>query len=262
VRLNVTTSELETSPLPTLQGKLSLGRWFGLFGVYLLLLAAPAMLLLDDVGGSWKELFLKPGLHTTTADQVLKLLAFAFYLSLCCTFIPLPTSGIVAAIATRNVALTGELWSTALVVGLVGAAASTMANLNDYHVFTLLLRHRRIAPVRDTKLSRRALAWFNKAPFTLLVAFNFLPGPVDVARVLAATGGYSRTSFAAANFTGRFIRYAILAGVCFLVGVGTITATAIMLGLAAVIVLGRALVPVVRNAVRRISHRGHRETER
>lgn len=245
------------SPRPA---ELSLRRWFMLFGLYLALLGLPIVLLLDDVGGSWRQLFTDPGEHTTTEAQVLKLLIFAFYLSLCCTFIPLPTSWIVAAIATQKVALTGELWSTALLVGLVGATASTMANLNDYHLFTLLLRHRRIAPVRQTRVGLRAVEWFNKAPFTLLVIFNIIPGPIDVARMVAATGRYPRLPFIGANFLGRFIRYVILAGVCFAVGVGTITATLIMLGLAAVLGLGRVLPPAIRKLRGKI--RARREANR
>jgi membrane protein YqaA with SNARE-associated domain len=241
--------------------EVSVGRWFVLFALYLAAMALPVALLLDDAGGSWKQLFLEPGKHTAPLDQGLKLLIFALYLSLCCTFIPLPTSWMVAAIATRQVALTGELWSTVLLVGLVGAAASTMANLNDYHLFTLLLRHRRIAPVRDSRVGRRAIEWFNKAPFTLLVIFNIVPIPVDVARMVAATGRYPRLPFAAANFVGRFIRCVILAGVCFLAGVGTLKATLIMLGLATVLALGRVLPPAIRKILLRTKagHKGHEE---
>jgi hypothetical protein len=224
---------VQTACQPPRLTALSLVRWFVIFALYLALVTLAAAVLMRQASlTSWKDLkdlFHHPGLHTSATDQVLKLLFFALYLSLCCTFVPLPTSWMVAAIATRQVALTGALWSTALLVGVVGAAASTMANLNDYHLFSLLLRHRRIAPVRD-----------------------ILPVPVDIARIIAATGRYPRLPFAAANLAGRFIRYAVLAGVCFWVGVGTVTATLIMLIVAVVLVLGRALLPAVKTAIRKV----------
>jgi membrane protein YqaA with SNARE-associated domain len=247
---------VQTACQPPRLTALSLVRWFVIFALYLALVTLAAAVLMRQASlTSWKDLkdlFHHPGLHTSATDQVLKLLFFALYLSLCCTFVPLPTSWMVAAIATRQVALTGALWSTALLVGVVGAAASTMANLNDYHLFSLLLRHRRIAPVRDSRIGRRAVEWFNKAPFTLLILFNILPVPVDIARIIAATGRYPRLPFAAANLAGRFIRYAVLAGVCFWVGVGTVTATLIMLIVAVVLVLGRALLPAVKTAIRKV----------
>ena len=153
------------------------------------------------------------------APVSVKLLGLGIYMSLCCTLLPLPTGGIIAAVATRQAALTGggdwPIWlvamTTTLLVATVGAGASTVANLNDYHLFTWLLRHHRIHKVRHTRTHESAARWFAKAPFFLLVIFNILPIPIDVIRMLAATCRYGRKPFALANFIGRFIRYAIIA---------------------------------------------------
>ena len=242
----------EPSLAAALPADVSVRRWALCFGAYVAAVALPTAWLLDRAGASWGQLFTQPGRFTSGPDQALKLLVFALYLSLCSSFVPLPTGWMVAAIATREVALTGQLWSTALLVGLVGAAGSTMANLNDYHLFALLLRHRRLAALRDTRLGRRSLEWFARAPFTLLVASNILPVPVDVVRVLAVTGRYGRRRFAAANFIGRFIRYTVLAGLAYAAHVGAVTATLVMLGLTVALAAARLLYPPVKAAAVRV----------
>jgi membrane protein YqaA with SNARE-associated domain len=144
-----------------------------------------------------------------------KLLAFAIYISLCCTFLPLPTGAVVAAVATRQAGISDSLVVTTLLVATVGAVASTIANLHDYHLLTWMLRSRRVAKVRDTGLYHASSEWFSRSPFFLVVVFNFLPIPVDVVRILATTYRYPRLPFAAANLVGRFVRYAVIAGCTF-----------------------------------------------
>ena len=108
--------------------------------------------------------------------------------------------------------------ATAAIVGAVGGAASTVANLNDYHLFTWLLRSRRIARVRHTRLYQASARWFARSPWFILVIFNIVPIPVDVIRMLATTCRYPRLPFAAANFLGRFVRYAAIAAGTYLLG--------------------------------------------
>jgi len=216
-------------------------RWFVLFAAYLAVLAIPTAWMLADLGRPPRELLTHPGQFTEAWHQLAKLLIFAGYLSFCCTFLPLPTGWLVAAIATREVALAPNLAATAVLVGLAGGVGSMMANLNDYHFFTLLLRHRRVAAVRRTRLFGLAHRWFSRAPFSLLVIFNVVPIPVDVIRMLAATGRYPRVPFAAANFVGRFIRYALLAALAYELDLTRLQASVIMLGVAVVLGLARVL---------------------
>ena len=204
--------------LPDGSDQLSVRRWLLLYAAWLGALVVPAAILLSDLPGEWRALFLRPADFTAPSEQVLKLLIFAAYVSVSCTFLPLPTGWIAAALATRAVALSQNVWITTALVASFGAAGSTVANLHDYHVFTWMLRHRGIARVRTTKLHLRAARWFRGQPFALLVAFNILPIPIDVVRMLSATCRYPLRRFAAANFVGRWIRYAVLAFVTFQLG--------------------------------------------
>ncbi len=169
-------------------------------------------------------------------SPALKLLGFAIYLSICTTFFPLPTGGLVAALATRQAALAGGLDAptivialvTTLAVALVGAAASTVANLNDYYLFTWMLRSHRVAKVRKTKTYRKASVWFARSPMFLLIVFNVMPIPIDLVRLLATTYRFPRVPFAIANFIGRFIRYAIIAFVTYWWNLGWIAVVSLL----------------------------------
>jgi membrane protein YqaA with SNARE-associated domain len=188
---------------------------------------------------SWDWESVEAFLHSLeSVSAVLKLLVFGIYISLCCTFLPMPTGPVVALVALQQSAVGPDLATTTLLVAAVGGAASTVANLNDYYLFTLLLRHRRLAEVRHTRLYDRAIRWFRRGPFLLLVVFNLLPIPIDVIRMLAVTYRYPRVPFAAANFIGRFLRYAIIAAGTYCLGreygwvvVAALFALAILLGL-------------------------------
>ncbi len=197
---------------------LSVKRWLAAYIAYLLALVIPATVMLSRMGVSWREFFADPRGATSAAGPALKLLIFAIYISLACTFFPIPTGWIVSILATRQVGLSDSLIITTLLVASVGAFASMVANLHDFHLFTLVLRHKGVARVRGTKFYDRAARWFSRRPFALLVIFNILPIPIDVIRMLAATYRYPLRPFAAANFIGRWIRYAVIASVTFVMG--------------------------------------------
>jgi len=199
--------------------RLSVRRWLAAYGTSLLALAIPALMILHRMGRRWTDLFANPrAFFLAPAHEALKLLIFALYLSLACTLLPLPTGWMVSALATRDVGLSDSMWVTVAVVATIGAACTMVANLHDYHMFTWLLRYQRISRVRQTRLYRRAHRWFSRRPFWLLVLFNLLPVPVDVVRILSATGRYPLRPFAMASFLGRWIRYAAIAGVTFAMG--------------------------------------------
>jgi membrane protein YqaA with SNARE-associated domain len=185
------------------------------------------------------------------APAAVKLLGFGLFVSLCCTFLPLPANGVVAAVATRQVAVAPTAAGTVLLVALVGALGSTVANLNEYHLFTWMLRSRHVARVRHTRMYAAAARWFGRAPFLLLVVFNILPVPIDIVRMLAITYRYPRPRFAAANFIGRFVRYAVIAAVAYALAAQGWFVAAILLGLGAALAAWR-LVP---GAWRRISRK-------
>ncbi len=213
---------------------ISVSGWFSFYGgfVGLALACVAVMVSADGVSfQTWLEQFL-PTL--TAAAPAIKLLCLGLYLTFCCTFLPLPTGWIIAAVATREVAVGGGLWTTVMFVAMAGAIGSTIANLNDYHIMTWMLRNDRIGQVRQTQTYKAAIRWFRKSPFMLVMVFNIIPIPVDVVRPLAATHRYPRMPFAAANFLGRGIRYGLIAFVTYRWNLGWI-APAGLLALAGVL---------------------------
>lgn len=153
------------------------------------------------------------GLETgdAQAGRVWLLCVYAFYLSLCCSFCPLPTAWIVLLMASNEVALVAEPVLRVVLVATVGAAGTVMANLNEYHLLTYLLRQGKVARVRLTRAYNLAAEWFGVAPFAVLVGVSILPIPVDVVRWLAVAYRYPRRRFAAAYALGRWWRYALFA---------------------------------------------------
>jgi membrane protein YqaA with SNARE-associated domain len=194
--------------------RINLRGWFGIFLGYMILLAAAVLVGLQLVRGGKVE-------WGTTLWVVG---AMMFYLSLCCSFCPLPTTWLILAVGSGKAleALSGAEWAADLdavlggwskvaVVALLGGLATTMANLNEYHVFTFLLRYKNISKVRQSRLHEWAGKWFNKGAFVLLATFCFVPIPVDVVRWLAISNRYPRGRFFAANMLGRGSRYALMA---------------------------------------------------
>jgi hypothetical protein len=89
--------------------------------------------------------------------------------------------------------------------------ATAVANLNEYHVLTFLLRYRSVGRLRETRVYEVAARWFSVSPFWTITAFSFIPIPVDVVRVLAVAARYDRFRFGLAYFVGRFFRYGLFA---------------------------------------------------
>lgn len=236
---------------PHLPDDVSIRRWVAVYAGYFLLLAVPLVMAIIAGGRTWDNWTNNTAETFRTSTEVAKLLGLALYLSLCCTFLPLPAMWIVSAVATQEFAVTGDVWTTTLIVASVGAFASMMANLNDYHIFTWMLRHHRIAAVRNTHTYRRAAKWFSRSPFLLLVVFNLIPIPVDVVRMLATTYRYPRLPFAAANFAGRFIRYGIVAFVTYELADYGWVATVALLAFALALGLGRVILALARRMSRR-----------
>ena len=129
------------------------------------------------------------------------LVGYLAYMSLACSFFPLPTAWI-------------TLWAVMefqhpVIVAAVGALGTTIANMNDYYLLTFFFKYDAVARIRKKKYYLRAVQWFDRFPFGVLSAASFLPIPVDVVRLLAISRRYRRSRFAAASFAGRFPRYLI-----------------------------------------------------
>jgi membrane protein YqaA with SNARE-associated domain len=134
------------------------------------------------------------------------------YLTLCNTLLPLPTAWIILLLASDGVMLFEQAWLRLAVVAVVGALATMMANLNEYHVLTYLLHFGLAKRIRRSRVYRWAVRWFDVSPFQTLTLIAFVPIPIDAVRWLAILRGYSRVRFGLAYFLGRLPRYALLAG--------------------------------------------------
>jgi len=184
---------------------LNLRRWFFFYIAYLASLATLATLAISYLG---------------SAPHFLWLFAlYLFYMSICCTFFPAPTAWIVLLLASPvvNITLLPDNFiilnslNTIISVSALGAVGTAVANLNEYHIFTFLLRFGHVHKVRSTRFYQTANRWFTVSPFLLLTTFSFLPVPVDIVRWLAISHQYRRDLYCFASFVGRLFRYALLA---------------------------------------------------
>jgi len=210
---------------PDSAGKdVSLIRWFGPMVLWVAVLFV--LMRVDLLGLGAGEL----------GFRVRLIVFLLLYLSLACTFLPLPTTPVICWAATATLGLsvlpgTAQRIVTAIMggpllvnVGLAadpmtrvwliagfGALGTLIANVNDYYLLTAILRHRKVAAVRNTRLYRAAVRWFSRAPWATVGAFSLIPVPVDVIRLLAITFRYPRWRFATASYAGRFVRYFLFA---------------------------------------------------
>ena len=194
--------------------QINLRGWFASFLGYLVALA----------GAVYLGLYLVQKGNSEWGTVVWVIAGMMFYLSLCCTLCPLPTTWLILAVGSGGAlaqligpgsaqamdSIIGG-WAKVAIVAVLGGLATTIANLNEYHIFTFLLRYKHVSKVRQTRLYNWAAKWYTKEPFLLLVSFCFIPIPVDVVRWLAISHRYPRRKFFAANILGRGSRYALMA---------------------------------------------------
>lgn len=222
--------------------RLNLRRWFAFFVFLLVGLTLVAMLSFSRYAA----------LNDPWAQRVWLMSLYLFYMSLCCTFVPAPTAWIVLLMASPYFALlqplrheaalsdgqSGVLAAmTIVLVGGIGALGTTLANLNEYHIWTFLLRFRGVERVRHARLYQTASRWFQVSPFALMTLVNFLPIPVDVVRWLAISNRYRRDHYALACFVGRFVRYGLFAATAFYLKLSLQTIMLIQAGLIGLLLL-------------------------
>lgn len=225
--------------------EVSTRHWFVAYGLFLLVSVSLLLVLLQKSPWAWSD-WTSHFLATFVATPaVVKVLLVMLYLSVCTTLVPLPTGWIVAGMAMREVAIAPDVWSVTLVVGLTGAIGSTLANLNDYHVWTWIFRSRRAKAIQAKRWYATAERWFARSPFWLVTVFSLVPVPVDVIRLLAISYRYPRLPFAAANFIGRFGRYALFAFATYWLNLG-LEAPIALLAFGAVLVLGKVGLSLLR----------------
>jgi membrane protein YqaA with SNARE-associated domain len=177
-----------------------------------------------------------------------------FYISLANNFVPLPTMWMVMLLASDIVGLPGAAPVRIAYVAGITAVATAMANLNEYHLVRWVLGSRAAGRVKQTRLVQWAIRWFRVSPFGILTLASFVPIPIDAVRWIAIADGYSRVRFFWANFVGRWVRYAVLAGATVWLSAGIKTIIGVQAGILLV-----AAVPMAIQALRRT--RGTSELE-
>ncbi len=144
--------------------------------------------------------FIKP--ENTLAHRPSILFDFFLYMTVACQFFPLPSLPPIAG--------TARLFPP-VIVAVVGALGTCIANLNDYAILGMLFRHHKVRKIRDIHTYRRLLNFFDRYSFLTLSCAAFLPLPIDPIRLLAISRAYPYWKYIGATFVGRFPRYLLLA---------------------------------------------------
>lgn len=213
--------------------------WFTLLVAWMAGLAAAAVWLL--------------ALYDSTEDPIALrawiLVLMCFYLTLCNSFVPLPTAWIVLLAARPEYALINNVWLNVLLVAGLSTGATILANLNEYHLLAFLTQAGVGRRVRRTRLYGWAARWFDRSPFQILSLIAFIPIPVDAVRWLAILRGYSRVRFALAYLVGRGPRYLLFASCSVILSLSNTQIFLIQCALVAGAIGARLAVRILRPAI-------------
>jgi membrane protein YqaA with SNARE-associated domain len=135
------------------------------------------------------------------SGHILDLMFYFTYMTVACTFFPLPTPPIVMEYAQRYDPIS---------MALLGGIAFCISALIDYSMVTFAFRYEKIAKVRNSETYRWAERFFSKCPFVGLVIAAFTPIPFDPVKLIACVSRYNRAKFLLACFVGRTPRYYLL----------------------------------------------------
>ncbi len=127
---------------------------------------------------------------------------FFAYMSLASNTIPLPATPVVIYVGREYP------W---FAVALLGAAATSLANLLDYEIFSSVFKTKLLRKIKESEHSRASIRAFEKVAFLALVAVNVVLFTWDLVRLVAIAAKYPRAKYVAATFIGRTVRYAVLA---------------------------------------------------
>lgn len=102
----------------------------------------------------------------------------------------------------------------ALMVALVGTAATVVAIVVDYWLIGWLVNHRLVRPVvQESRWFKVAARWFRKAPAVLIAGSALAPVPFYPVKILAIAADYPLPRFIIALIVGRLPRFYALARV-------------------------------------------------
>ena len=96
-------------------------------------------------------------------------------------------------------------------VAIVGGQATTVASIIDHTLFTRTLQFETVAQIKETRVIRVAVRWFNWQPWWTIVFFAFSPVPFYPIRIVAPMASYPVFGYVSAVVVGRVPRYFLLA---------------------------------------------------
>jgi len=134
-------------------------------------------------------------------DHVLDLLFYFSYMTIACTFLPLPTPEIAMDY--------GQMFDPIL-TAILGAIGFCISALIDYSLVAFVFRYEKISRIKTTRTYRYIERFFNKYAFVTLVIAAFTPIPVDPVKLVACASRYNRIKYVLACFAGRAPRYYLL----------------------------------------------------
>ena len=118
-------------------------------------------------------------------DNALELLFYFAYMTVACTFLPLPTPQLAMDFGQRY---------DPVLAAVLGGIGFCISALIDYSLVTLVFRYEKIDRIRSTRTYHWAAKFFGKAPFAILLVAAFTPIPVDPVKLVACAAGYNRAN--------------------------------------------------------------------
>lgn len=134
-------------------------------------------------------------------DHFLHLFGFFSFLTISCTFLPIPTHSVVMDMGAKY----GPAY-----IAILGVIAFCISAMVDYSIVTIAFQNKRIAKIKATRTYGYVKRVFGKFSFSFIVFGAFTPFPFDPIKLVACTSRYNRFKFILACFIGRVPRYYIL----------------------------------------------------
>ena len=107
-----------------------------------------------------------------------------------------------------------------LAVATAGIIGCMLAGVFDYCLLGWLFNHRIVRPkFENTRLYRATLAFFQKAPFWMLVVAGLTPIPFYPVKLISIASNYPLWRYEAALLVGRFPRFWLLAWLGYIIQV-------------------------------------------
>jgi len=160
---------------------------------------------------NWKGIILLSSISLVTGLVLIKLypnyrqlIFFGLY--------SIPSQLLISVFPNEPVLLQTAKYFTPLQISIAGMIGCSIAGFLDYWIISPLVNHRFIRPKLDnTRFFRKALQYFTKFPFGILVIAAFSPVPFYPFKFLSIMGNYPLWKYQAALITGRIPRYYVLA---------------------------------------------------